>query len=143
MYFGIQIKCHRLSAKLQRSNVLSTQEDSKDDCDAMQNQGNSGVVQGNESLKETVLVDDEKEIQLTRAQEKVVDDLKAAIESGQLLGFLQGFPGAGKTTTSKKMSDVTGLRVLFCGSTATTASAQFYKKDYKFFFIFVFKRRQC
>ena len=68
-------KCHRLSAQLQRSNVLSTQEDSKDDCDAMQNQGNSGVVQGNESLKETVLVDDEKEIQLTRAQEKVVDDL--------------------------------------------------------------------
>ena len=120
-------KCQRLSDQLLLNNISSTQDDSKDDCDVKQYQGNSCDVQGNESLKETVLVDDEKEIQLTRAQEKVVEDLKAAIEAGQLLGFLQGFPGAGKTTTSKKMSDVTGLRVLFCGSTGT-ASAQFYSR---------------
>ena len=43
------------------------------------------------------------------------------------MGFLQGVPGAGKTTTSKKMADVTGLRVLFCGSTGT-ASAQFHSR---------------
>ena len=120
-------KCRRLSEQLLRNNVSLTQDDSKDDNDVEEYQGNSIDVQGNESLKETVLVDDEKEIQLTRAQEKVVEHLKATIEAGQLLGFLQGFPGAGKTTTSKKMSDVTGLRVLFCGTTGT-ASAQFYSR---------------
>ena len=116
-------KCKRLSDQLLRDIVMSTQ----DDCDVKDYQSNSIDVQGNESTKETILVDDEKEIQLSRAQEKVVEDLKASIEAGQLLGFLQGFPGAGKTTTSKKMSDVTGLRVLFCGTTGT-ASAQFYTR---------------
>ena len=119
-------KCRRLSEQLLRNIVSSTQDDSKDDYAVEENQGSIDV-QGNESLKETVLVDDEKEIQLTRAQEKVVEHLKSTIEAGQLLGFLQGFPGAGKTTTSKKMSDVTGLRVLFCGTTGT-ASAQFYSR---------------
>ena len=55
--------------------VSSTQDDSKDDYAVEENQGSIDV-QGNESLKETVLVDDEKEIQLTRAQEKVVEHLK-------------------------------------------------------------------
>ena len=54
----------------------------------------------------------------------MVRDLKSAIERGQLLGYMQGFPGSGKTTTSKKMADVTGLKVFFCGSTGT-AAAQF------------------
>jgi hypothetical protein len=35
---------------------------------------------------------------------------------------LQGFPGAGKTTTVKKKEEVTGLHVLFCGSTGTAAA---------------------
>ena len=120
-------KCQRLSDELLRNYVLSTQDDITDECNVIQYQGNSCDVKGNDSLKETVLVDDEKEIQLTQAQERVVEDLKASIAAGQLLGFLQGFPGAGKTTTSKKMSDVTGLRVLFCGSTGT-ASAQFFTR---------------
>ena len=120
-------KCQRLSEELLRNYVSPAQDDSSDECDAILYQGKTSDVQGNESLKETVLVDDEQEIQLSRAQEKVVEDLKATIAAGQLLGFLQGFPGAGKTTTSKKMSDVTGLRVLFCGSTGT-ASAQFYSR---------------
>ena len=115
-------KCQRLSEELLLNYVASSQDDSKHDCDAIQYQGSAC-----DDLKDTVLVDDEKEIQLSRAQEKVVEDLKASIAAGQLLGFLQGFPGAGKTTTSKKMSDVTGLRVLFCGSTGT-ASAQFYTR---------------
>ena len=37
---------------------------------------------------------------------------------------MQGFPGAGKTTTAEKLEDVTGLRILYCGSTGT-ASAHF------------------
>ena len=120
-------KCKLLSIELLSKTVSSTHADRKDDCDVKHYQDNSCDPARNGSLKETVLVDDEKEIQLTRAQEKVVEDLKAAIEAGQLLGFLQGFPGAGKTTTSKRMSVVTGLRVLFCGSTGT-ASAQFYSR---------------
>ena len=120
-------KCKQLSEQLLSNNVSSIQDDSKDDCAGEEYRGNIIDVPGNESLKETVLIDDEKEIRLSEAQNKVVDELKASIEAGQLLGFLQGFPGAGKTTTSKKMSDVTGLRVLFCGTTGT-ASAQFYSR---------------
>ena len=40
---------------------------------------------------------------LSSAQIKIVAALKDSIEGGQLLGYLQGFPGAGKTTTAKKM----------------------------------------
>ena len=64
---------------------------------------------------------------LSPAQMKIVTALKDSIEGGQLLGYLQGFPGAGKTTTAKKMEEATGLRVLYCGSTGT-ASAHFKSK---------------
>ena len=117
-------KCQRLSDQLLK-NVSTSPDDSKGDCNGTQYQ--NSIPDGKESLGEKVLVDDEEPIKLTRSQEKVVEALKIAIESGQLLGFLQGFPGAGKTTTFKKMADVTGLRVLFCGSTGT-ASAQFYTR---------------
>ena len=56
----------------------------------------------------SVIVDDEVEIKLSCAQSRIVDALTAAVHGGQLLGFIQGFPGAGKTTTAKKMEDVTG-----------------------------------
>ena len=67
------------------------------------------------------------DIILSSAQIKIVTALKDSIEGGQLLGYLQGFPGAGKTTTAKKMQEATGLRVLYCGSTGT-ASAHFKSK---------------
>ena len=120
-----EVRCQRLCDQL-FSNVSSLNED-KEDSEDVQNQGAGSDVQGNGGQEVFVLVDQEKDIQLSKAQEQVVDDLKAAIQAGQLLGFLQGFPGAGKTTTSKKMADVTGLRVLFCGSTGT-ASAQFHSR---------------
>ena len=43
---------------------------------------------------------------------------------------MQGSPGAGKTTTGKKIEDVTGLRVLYCG-TSGIASADFKSKAIK------------
>ena len=119
-------KCQRLSDQILKS-VSSSQDESKGDSNVYQSHDGDCDGDDKESLTDTVLVDDEEKIELTKPQEKVVADLKAAIEEGQLLGFLQGFPGAGKTTTSKKMADVTGLRVLFCGSTGT-ASAQFYSR---------------
>ena len=54
-------KCQRLSEELLSNYVSSSQDDSKHDCDAIQYQGNAG----NENLKEAVMVDDEKDIQLT------------------------------------------------------------------------------
>jgi len=60
------------------------------------------LIYSSDNKEEVVLVDDEAKIQLSIPQDKMVQDLKAAIEAGQLLGFLQGFPGAGKTTTCKK-----------------------------------------
>ena len=59
---------------------------------------------------------------LSAAQIKIVAALKESIEGGQLLGYLQGFPGAGKTTTAQNLEEVTGLRVLYCGSTGTAAA---------------------
>ena len=49
---------------------------------------------------------------LSPAQMIIVSALKDSIEGGQLLGYLQGFPGAGKTITAKKMEEATGLRPL-------------------------------
>ena len=80
-------------------------------------EGESGL--GN---KVSVIVDDEVEIKLSCAQSRIVDALTAAVHGGQLLGFIQGFPGAGKTTTAKKMEDVTGLRILYCGTTGTASA---------------------
>ena len=69
-----------------------------------------------------LLVGEPVEINLSPAQIKVVLALKESIAGGQLLGFLQGFRGARKTTTGQKMDEVTGLRVLHCGSTGTAAA---------------------
>ena len=74
--------------------------------------------------KDNVIVDDEVQINLSEAQSLIVDALKAVLDGGQLLGYLQGFPGSGKTTTAKKLEDITGLRILYCGSTGS-ASAHF------------------
>ena len=83
--------------------------------------GNADENSGNDQ-KDMVIVGDSDEINLSPAQLKVVAKLKEFVEEGQLLGFLQGFNGAGKTTTAEKMEDVTGLRVLYCGSTGTAAT---------------------
>ena len=69
-----------------------------------------------------LLVGEPVKINLSPAQIKVVLALKESIARGQLLGFLQGFPGGGNTTTALKMEEVTGLRVLYCGSTGTAAA---------------------
>ena len=72
--------------------------------------------------KEEVILGKPVKINLSPAQIKIVGELKDSIEGGQLLGYLQGFPGAGKTTTAQKMEEVTGLRLLYCGSTGTAAA---------------------
>ena len=72
--------------------------------------------------KDRLILGKPVKIDLSTAQIKIVAALKESIEGGQLLGFLQGFPGAGKTTTAQNLEEVTGLRVLYCGSTGTAAA---------------------
>ena len=107
-------KCQRLSDEILKS-VSSSQDESKGDSNVYQSHDGDCDGDDKESLTDIVLVDDEEKIELTKPQEKVAADLKAAIEEGQLLGFLQGFPGAGKTTTSKKWRMLLGLGIYFVG----------------------------
>ena len=69
-------------------------------------------------------MDSEKRVDLTDNQKDVVESMKREIANGQMMVFLQGVPGAGKTTTAKELALELGLKVVFSGTT-TTAAAQF------------------
>ena len=110
----------KVCSTVQPASALNNENDVHGDQKALHNgDGDSGL-----DIKDNVIVDDEVQINLSRAQSLIVDALKAVLDGGQLLGYLQGFPGAGKTTTAKKLEDITGLRILYCGSTGS-ASAHF------------------
>ena len=64
----------------------------------------------------------EKRVKLTRNQDKVVESMKRFIANGQMMAFLQGVPGAGKTTTAKELAIELGLKVIFTGTTSTSAA---------------------
>ena len=64
-------------------------------------------------------------------QEKAVNQLKQMkldangdeqIKPGQLLAFIQGIPGSGKTATAKMLAQKLGLSVIFSGTTSTAAA---------------------
>ena len=72
-----------------------------------------------------------KNIILKPFQTEAVNKLKAIktnetgsddIKPGQLLAFMQGVPGAGKTTTASKLAEKLGLTVIFSGTTGTAAA---------------------
>ena len=48
--------------------------------------------------------------------------MKGFIANGQMMVFLQGVPGAGKTTTAKELAIELGLKVVFSGTTTTSAA---------------------
>ena len=73
----------------------------------------------------------QKEIKLKDFQQKAVQKLKQIkmenegndeLKPQQLLAFIQGIPGAGKTTTAKKLAEKLGLNVLYSGTTGTAAA---------------------
>ena len=119
-------ECDILRKKI-RSNVQDAQADVNGngiDIDIDQHPSDHSDEKAPIDQTEHVIHDKSNEFKLSDAQMKIVADLKDAIEGSQLLGYLKGFPGAGKTTTAEKMEEVTGLRVLYCGTTGT-ASAHF------------------
>ena len=69
-------------------------------------------------------VESDEKVELTDNQNKVVGQMKRFIENGQMMAFLQGVPGAGKTTTAKELALELGLKVFF-SATTTTAAALF------------------
>ena len=48
--------------------------------------------------------------------------MKRFIANGQMMVFLQGVPGAGKTTTAKELAIELGLKVVFSGTTTIVAA---------------------
>ena len=74
---------------------------------------------------------DEKIKKLKEHQIKAIDQMKKIkteksvdpnLKPGQMLVFLQGIPGSGKTTTASKLAEKLGLRTIFTGTTHTAAA---------------------
>ena len=67
-------------------------------------------------------LESEERVNLTGNQDDVVKKMKSIIADGQMMAFLQGVPGAGKTTTAKELAIELGLKVIFSGTTSTAAA---------------------
>ena len=83
------------------------------------------------SMNIALQVPTEPVITLKPHQEKAVEKLKQLknqksndpqIKDGQILAFLQGTPGSGKTTIAKCLAQKLGLNILFAGTTSTAAA---------------------
>ena len=82
----------KVCSTVQPASALNNDNDIHGNQKAVHNgEGDSGL-----DNKDNVIVDDEVQITLSGAQSLIVDALKAALDGGQFLGYLQGFPGAGK-----------------------------------------------
>ena len=116
-----QAECNELTTALLKCNtsmqVLTTESQAK----PVESKLNGGVI---ESKQHEV-------IQLRHYQEVVIEQLKKIrlesigtddLKPGQFLAFMQGVPGAGKTTTAKKLADKLGTSTLFLGTTGTAGA---------------------
>ena len=64
----------------------------------------------------------EKRVDLTDNQNDVLKSMKRFITNGEMMVFLQGVPGARKTTTAKELAIELGLKVVFSGTTTIVAA---------------------
>ena len=103
-------------AKKVLSNVEPAPLVENDTADDLCKLDRANIVENANAPKDRLIHGSPVQINLSKAQINIVAALKESLEGGQLLGFLQGFPGAGKTTTAQNLEEVTGLRVLYCGS---------------------------
>ena len=65
-----------------------------------------------------------KDFKLTDSQKECVDIMRKDMERGQMLVFVHGPPGSGKTTTARLLVSEKNLDLVFSGTTGT-ASSQF------------------
>ena len=59
---------------------------------------------------------------LTEAQIKCVSEMKKEMKKEQMLVFLHGPPGSGKTTTASQLGDELDVKIIFTGTTGTAAA---------------------
>ena len=121
-YLCLTLKEWDAMAKKVLSNVEPVSLVENDTADDLYKLYRSNIVENANVPKDRLIPGNPVKINLSKAQINIVAALKESIEGGQLLGYLQGFPGAGKTTTAQNLEEVTGLRVLYCGSTGTAAA---------------------
>ena len=121
-YLCLTLKEWDAMAKKVLSNVEPAPLVENDTADDLYKLGRANIVENANAPKDRLIHGSPVQINLSTAQINIVAALKESVEGGQLLGFLQGFPGAGKTTTAQNLEEVTGLRVLYCGSTGTAAA---------------------
>ena len=93
--------------------------------------GTSAVNNANSNENDPMEFNKQKVKELHDYQKKVVDQLKKIKKNnigtvdtkpGQLLAFIQGNPGSGKTFTAKRLSEKLGSHALFAGTTGTAAA---------------------
>ena len=79
----------------------------------------------------TIEMKSNKEVVLNQCQQEAVEKLKqirresigsSDLKPGQLLAFIQGAPGSGKTETAKQLAKKLGLNALYSGTTGTAAA---------------------
>ena len=121
-YLCLTLKEWDAMAKRVLSNVEPAPLVENDTADELRKLDSANRVENADVQKDSLILGKPVKINLSPAQINIVAGLKESVEGGQLLGFLQGFPGAGKTTTAQNLEEVTGLRVLYCGSTGTAAA---------------------
>ena len=63
-----------------------------------------------------------KGFKLTKSQKECVDIMRKDMDSGQMLAFIHGPPGSGKTTTARLLVSEKNLDLVFSGTTGTAAS---------------------
>ena len=63
-----------------------------------------------------------KDFKLTDSQKECVDLMRKDMEKGQMLVFLHGPPGSGKTTTARLLVSEKNLDLVFSGTTGTASS---------------------
>ena len=63
-----------------------------------------------------------KDYKLTKSQEWCVGEMRKEMEKGQMLVFVHGPPGSGKTTTARLLVSEKNLDLVFSGTTGTASA---------------------
>ena len=112
-------------SKLQKG--LSLDEDVDND-DLDDEEGNLVVLPNTDAATGEVILHESdvtglpKDFKLTDSQKECVDIMRKDMERGQMLVFVHGPPGSGKTTTARLLVSEKNLDLVFSGTTGTASS---------------------